>query len=441
MQLLLGDLADPAGKTCDLAEILRRLGRSVAGDQALAVLGIDPHRGERLADFVSQPGGDLAERRQPVGLLQLFAQGGGLRCDRGGGARLTLAPPQERRSRCQPQHPERAHACQPPVGDRDRKPRRRVGQQVQLPPDRRDRLDLLDHPYRAAGLAGGGQFEPLDPRHPETHGIARRIARFVPLSASRRGAEPPVGVAGEQHDPVGIGDEHPVLGIAPAALEPIELDLDRHHPERSLRSANALGKIEPGTAADSAECEFGLRAIAQCARKIVAEAVVRADEAVGPVPVARRQRQAARVHQIDRCSIGLPCQRGEASVDRCALAAIPAKQRSDFGIDRQHPRDEGELVELALQPGGENGGLPLGGIAGFAQGLHPHRAVEPEHGKRGQQQHGDQRHACQIPAPEPALHDPNPPLSHARPCALFRTGRKKFVRTSAQIAGWLRLTL
>ena len=189
---------------------------------------------------------------------------------------------------------------------------------MQLPSRRSNRLDFLDQPHRAARPVARRQFEAFDPAHTEAHRIARRIARSRALACP----EPPLRVAGEQHDPVGIGDEHAVLGVLPLALEPVELDLDRDHTKRAICRADPLGKIKTRAAADGAEREFGAGAFPQGTREIFAEAVIRSDEAVRPVPVARRQRQSARVHQIDRCGIGLIGQRGETAVEQVALARV-----------------------------------------------------------------------------------------------------------------------
>ena len=120
MELFLGNLADAGGKPGDLSEIARSLVRVRGSEQALSRLGIDAHCRERLANFVTQPGGDLAEGREAVGLLELLAQGGRLRRDLGGGAGLSLTTPHPCTCPRKPQQRERAHPGKACVGKRNR---------------------------------------------------------------------------------------------------------------------------------------------------------------------------------------------------------------------------------------------------------------------------------------------------------------------------------
>ncbi len=97
---------------------------------------------------MAKPGGNLAQRCQPVGLLQLFAQNCRMRIELCRRARFAAALPYKCTSRQQSQHPQPDNPRQPPIGDGRRQARGRIGEQVQFPVDGGDGLDVLDHSHR-----------------------------------------------------------------------------------------------------------------------------------------------------------------------------------------------------------------------------------------------------------------------------------------------------
>ena len=68
------DLADPVGQPLDCRHIFGRRFTIAALDQQPAIGGIAADRGDGLGGFMRDAGGDLAQRRQAIGLAQSFAQ-------------------------------------------------------------------------------------------------------------------------------------------------------------------------------------------------------------------------------------------------------------------------------------------------------------------------------------------------------------------------------
>ena len=365
---------------------------------------------------MAQPGGDLAQRGEAVGLLQLFAQDRRLLVHL---RRRTRGPPplpHHAAGRQQAQQRQSGHPSQPPIGHRRRQARGRIGEQVQFPTGWRNRPDMLDHADGRTRHTSGGQHQRGDLFHPKPQGILPGISGDDRGACAFTGngalgcAEPPLGIAAEQHDPVGIGDKHPGFGIAPFAFETVKFHLDRDHAERAIRRADPLRQIQAGAPADGAQGKFARPAIAQGSGKIAAKAVIRSDEAVGPVPIAGGQRLPARIHQVNRRRIGLLRQCRQPPVEHCELASFIGQQRGDFGINRQHARHQREFVELAFQPGGKDCSVIGGRRAGFGHRLHTHCPVQPDHRQRRDHQHTAQRDRPQVPAFAPAVHDGRFPL-------------------------------
>lgn len=241
----------------------------------------------------------LAERRQSVGLRQLFAQRAGSLVEQRLRARIAASAHHDARRGKDRQHQKAERQRQPPGRHRRIDALRRIGEQVQHPSVGKDRLPRVEQrdTHRLA-LIGRNDREGAQRPDAELSQIGLGIARVGARALGQM--KPPTLVACQQHYPVAIGHIDALGRVAPTPLEPVELDLHRDDAKRRGARPDAPRDIEPRLAADGAERELGGRAVGQRIVKIAAKGIFRPDETGRQPPVARRERRAVGAHHIDR---------------------------------------------------------------------------------------------------------------------------------------------
>ena len=147
-----GDPSDPIRQIDDAGEIARRLLDLTGREHLLPVLRKNPRRGDRLPDLMPDAGRYLAERRQPVGLRQLFAQRAGSLVEQRLRARIAAPAHHHARRGKDGKHQKAERQRQPPGRHRRIDALRRIGEQVQHPSVGKDRLPRVEQrdPHRLA---------------------------------------------------------------------------------------------------------------------------------------------------------------------------------------------------------------------------------------------------------------------------------------------------
>ena len=307
-------------------QVAARLAGLAGVEQPAAGLGIGADRRQRLVDLVRDPGRDLAEDRQPVGLGELVAQPprpglrrlalGDLRGERGVGAVELLGARADaalelgvhRRQRRLPrQRPAPAAQEQHSPAEREQQP----GEQRRQPARCAPRCPA---PAPPAGRSRAASPAPTGRPAPRRRRRARPSIRRPPVGASahrhrrqRRVAELQRGAgrrlvgqrAGScrsarraRWSPAPRRRASVTWTTSPLsrqrASSVVELDLDHHDAERPEHAVDPARQVEPRPAADGAERVLLRRALGHRLGEVGAEAVVAADEALRRAGVAGR---------------------------------------------------------------------------------------------------------------------------------------------------------
>ncbi len=185
-------------------------------------------------------------------------------------------------------------------------------------------------------------------------------------------AEAPAGTAGEEDDAVGIAEQDQVRPLAPLLLQRQQLELDHQGAEQAaLLVAHRLGQEVAGHAGGDADAEEAAVVLRREPAEIRAEAVVVADVAVRPAPVAGGDGVAAPVEQGQGGGGGGAVDALQLEVElRLPRRVEPALQRSaQFRVQRQHRRQGAVVLDQGLQGIGIEAQLLPRLLALLAQGL------------------------------------------------------------------------
>ena len=134
--------------------------------------------------------------------------------------------------------------------------------------------------------------------------------------------EAPVGLRGENHHAVIVGDQQLFRAIAPERFGVVEVDLDHHHAEHSRALAHRGGKEVAALAGGGAEAEEASGTTLDGFAEIRAVGEIALDEAVGAVPVGGGQGLAVGTHQVDHVGTGLLLQATEQAVGLVAQVIV-----------------------------------------------------------------------------------------------------------------------
>ncbi len=317
-------------------------------EKGAGIIRIGADGGDRLVDLMGNPGGDLAEDRQPVRLDEVLLHGlellGGLpvvgdlgfeTVARHAQVARPLLDARLKRIAGQPllgaAHGYYLATAQEQCGKREKRYERGKGEELRLPRTRCERRlqrrQLLEPPVRRRyhgfhaqegcggvarqqGVERGGAIGPRFDL-PEGQRQQRRIAELQAFANGRqpvfgdrlRRHEAPGGQAGDEDDAAPVGDIGRLARGLPIRLDPVEFELGDDHPQRTAGPVDAPGNIKPGPIADRAHGEMFGHAVADGEPEIIAEGIVVADKARRLLPVAGRDGDAAPVDQInDRAS-------------------------------------------------------------------------------------------------------------------------------------------
>ena len=204
------------------------------------------------------------------------------------------------------------------------------------------------------------------------------------------GAKAPVGVGGEDHHALPVGDHQSLRGLAPQRFRVVQIDLHHQHAERLAAVVQGGGKVVAALAGGVAQAEETPQVAVHGFAKVRPKGEVAPDEAVLLVPVGRRQGQALAVHQIDRVGAGLLLQTLEQMAgllrplvlrtEQCAAqhrqVAENARQRLVAAQDAQQVGDI-QIQRLAVLLG------QLGAVMAFSQMMQRPEQRRQQHGEQG----------------------------------------------------------
>ena len=143
----------------------------------------------------------------------------------------------------------------------------------------RDNLKIADLPI---GIAPRGL-------HPGLVGHRQRA----------QGLKQPIAAAGEEHDPIGIGDQNRIIAPAPRLFNRIKVDLEHQHPRDLVHNPDRRAKVIPPFAAGGAKREVAAQTAVHRLIEIGAKGKVPANERSVAGMVRCGDRQPIAVHQID----------------------------------------------------------------------------------------------------------------------------------------------
>ena len=211
-----------------------------------------------------------------------------------------------------------------------------------------------------------------------------------------RRLEAPASDRGDQDHAMRIGDDGDAGAPRPGRLDIVELHLDHDHAERLPAAIDPAREIQARPAADRAQREQLRSAALHRVAEIGPKAIDLADEAGRQLPVARRDRPAMAIDDVDHRGIGARGQQLERGVQPALRHRIAAAQRRrNLRILAEDQRQQPELLELARQqPDMRARGLPchcVGRGARLARG--------PAAARPGEQQNRGNHRACEQQMP------------------------------------------
>ncbi|MNQ54726.1 hypothetical protein D3C85_687990 [compost metagenome] len=326
----------------DAAQAFVHVGLATAVEQQAQAAQLHLHGGQRLVDFMGHgrrhlpQGGHLRRMHQAVlGLAQLGGAQRHLAFQALANAclqTLVLAPLSEKQQQKRQGHPHpggrqavAAHAVEQ---------RLRLDQQVQGPVflgQRQALPEVVAAPVRAIDPApfavlADAPAQLAGQRLQRLLGVLAHLHQLAAgLFAQRlQGEKAPGRAAAEDHHRVAVGhQQHPGLA-GPLALQLLQFELGHQHAEHAAVSvAHHVGEEIAGNPGGHAHREIAPGRLAHGILKVGAEGVVVADEAAPVAPVARHQRLAPAVEQVEHGGAGGGIQLLETLIEFFAQQAIP----------------------------------------------------------------------------------------------------------------------